>query len=116
MAPKKCHGLLIRHALAVGATKKADVLALGLVHQCECGDPFGSMWGLRAHERFCGEANLAFEEHADGGDHHDVEALLGVRGAHDRRFWRVKWLGKDDNGMDLFPDRGDGDGTAEYGW
>ena len=38
-------------------------------------------------------ANLAFEEHVDGGDHHDVEALLGVRGAQDRRFWRVKWKG-----------------------
>ena len=39
------------------------------------------MWGLRAHERTCGEANLAFEEHADGGDHHDVEALLGIAGS-----------------------------------
>jgi hypothetical protein len=34
MAPKKCHGLLLCHALAVGATTKADVSALGLVLSC----------------------------------------------------------------------------------
>ena len=116
MAPKKCHGLMLRHAQAVGPTKKADVLALGLVHQCECGEPFASMWGLNSHQRQCGEANLAFEEHADGGDHHDVEALLEVRGSPDRRFVRLKWLGKGIDGEDLYPDRGTGDGTAEYGW
>ena len=53
----------------------------------------------------------------EGG--HEIEALLEVRGPKDnpvfKRYWRVKWKGEDENGNDLWPDEGMGDGSG-FNW
>ena len=75
--------MLLRSARAVGATTRADVMALGLTHQCECGEPWGSKWGLDAHRRSYRTANVVAEITDDGDVNHDIEALLdtwGLRG------------------------------------
>ena len=56
MAQSKCLTMPLQRAAAVGETSAADVTALNLEHQCECGEPFGSWWGLRQHRRCCGAA------------------------------------------------------------
>ena len=61
MAGAKCKCLLLQSAQAVGATKRADVEALGLKFQCECGEPFASVAGLSVHQRNCYAANESFE-------------------------------------------------------
>ena len=94
----------------------ADVIALNLKHQCDCGEPFASVWGLRVHSRTCPTALVEFEKDADGDEYQDVEALLDVRGPPERRFWRVKWAGKNAAGEDKWPDRGAGNGKAAYSW
>ena len=94
----------------------ADVIALNLKHQCDCGEPFASVWGLRVHSRTCPTALVEFEKDADGDEYQDVEALLDVRGPPERRFWWVKWAGKNAAGEDKWPDRGAGNGKAAYGW
>ena len=66
MAPKKCKGLLIEPAHAVGETTAADVAALGLTDQCVCGEPFASVWGLRVHKRTCAAAQEEFELDDEG--------------------------------------------------
>jgi hypothetical protein len=116
MAPKKCVILPVQPASAVGETTMADVIALNLKHQCDCGEPFASVWGLRVHSRTCLTALVEFEKDADGDEYQDVEALLDVRGPPERRFWRVKWAGKNAAGEDKWPDRGAGNGKAAYGW
>ena len=46
-----------------------------------------------------------------------MEQLLEVAGPPDNRYWRPKWAGLDDNGKDLYPDLGKGDGNvSEFGW
>jgi hypothetical protein len=97
--------LLLRSARAVGPTKKAAVEALGLTHQCECGETWGTQWGLDAHRRFCRLANEVFEQDDDGDHDHDVEVLLNTRGLPGERRWRVKWAGKNADGSDRWPAR-----------
>jgi hypothetical protein len=97
----------LQPAAAVGETSAADVAALNLEHQCECGEPFGSWWGLRQHRLNCGAAQEEFEQTDQGGDDHKVEDVIDVRGAPGKRSWRVKWYGKDDDDNDLWPDRSD---------
>jgi hypothetical protein len=87
-------------ARVVGPTKKADVEALRLTHKCECGETWGTQWGLDAHRRFGRLANEVFEQDDDGDDDHDVEALLNTRGLPSERRWRVKWVGKNADGSD----------------
>ena len=116
MAPSKCMCLLLRSAEAVGATTRADVLALGLTHQCECGEPWGSKWGLDAHRRSCRVANAVPELDDDGDVNHDVAELLDTRGKRGERKWRVKWKGTNPDGSDRWPDLGTGNGTTEFGW
>ena len=116
MAPSKCMCLLLRSAEAVGATTRADVLALGLTHQCECGEPWGSKWGLDAHRRSCRVANAVPELDDDGDVNHDVAELLDTRGMRGERKWRVKWKGTNPDGSDRWPYLGIGNGTAEFGW
>eukprot|EP01050_Picozoa_sp_SAG11_P029035 SAG11_NODE_8010_length_1070_cov_2.726056_2_plen_222_part_01 len=88
----------------------------GLKDQCVCGELFASVWGLRVHSRTCPAAQENFEKDDDGDEFQDVEALLAVRGPPERRFWRVKWAGKDSEGNDRWPDEGDGNGLAAFGW
>ena len=57
-----------------------------------------------------------FEQAEDGDDNHDVEALLNTRGLPGERSWRVKWMGKNADGSEMWPDLGDGNGTPEFGW
>ena len=99
--------MLLQLAATVGETSAADVTALNLEHQCECGEPFGSWWGLRQHRRSCGAAQEEFEENDQGGEDHKVEDVLDVRGPPGKRSWRVKFYGKDDDDEDLWPDRSD---------
>ena len=116
MAAPKCGGLLLQPREAVGVTKREDVLALGLVHQCECGEPWGSKWGLDAHQRQCPVANETFEKAEDGSEDHKIAALLNTRGLPGERKWRVKWAGTNADGTEKWPDLGDGNGTQKYGW
>jgi hypothetical protein len=86
MAGAKCKCLAVQSAQVVGATKWADVLALGLKHQCECGEPFASVAGLATHQRDCYAANKGFETDETRGEQFDIEALLDVWGPEGRRF------------------------------
>ena len=46
MVRTKCLTMPLQQTTAIGETSAADVAALNLEHQCECGEPFGSWWGL----------------------------------------------------------------------
>ena len=81
MAAPKCGGLLLQPREAVGVTKREDVLALGLVHQCECGEP----WGLDAHQRSCRITNETFDKAEDDSENHKIAAPLNTRGLHGER-------------------------------
>jgi len=117
MAKKKCKILPLQPAASVGKTTAEDVAALGLKHQCKCGEPFASVWGLRVHSRTCPAAQEQFEQDVDGDEYQDVEELLDVRGPPDNRYWRVKWAGKNaETGAELWPDRGTGNGLTDYWW
>jgi hypothetical protein len=61
-----------------------------LKHKCkDCGAGFHKKWGLAMHvNRWCGEAQREVYE-----KDHEIEKLLDVRGAPQRRFFRIKWKG-----------------------
>ena len=62
----------------------------------------------------CGKRDQKeFKQDDDGDDGHDIDALLAVRGPPDRRFWRVKWAGKNADGSEKWPDLGDGLGYKD---
>eukprot|EP01050_Picozoa_sp_SAG11_P045641 SAG11_NODE_22875_length_398_cov_9.026756_1_plen_75_part_10 len=64
----KCLFIPIMPKVVVGATTHADVKELGLEHQCECGEPFLTDWGLQIHQRTCAEANDEMELTQEGGE------------------------------------------------
>ena len=118
MALKKCFtGPIIKlDASMVGATTKKDVEEMGWKFVCEdvrCGAHFRSYMGLRTHQRSCQFHIEEFKQDDDGDDGHDIDALLAVRGPPDRRFWRVKWAGKNADGSEKWPDLGDGLGYKD---
>ena len=70
------------------------------------------------HLRTCQRGDGDLETSPEGDEHHDVLALLDVRGASGLyRSWQVQWSGTDSEGNLLYPPPdGPGDGTAAYGW
>jgi ribonuclease HI/exonuclease III len=118
-APEKYDGLPIQPVSAVSETTSADVKDLPKKIECpnECGKFFAAVKGLTVHMRQCRYGDGEFEESPERDGKHDVEALLDVRGPPNRRYWRVKWAGKDEAGADLHPDTGTaGNGTAAACW
>jgi ribonuclease HI len=111
----KCFCIPIMPKVVVGATTHADVKELGLEHQCECGEPFLTDWGLQIHQRTCAEANDEMELTQEGGEVWEVAELMDVRGPPSNRFWRVRWTSKNADGTEHHPDE-TGDGTERYGW
>ena len=120
MACPKCKVLWIQPAELVGPTTPDDVRALGLDHICECGKPFACGHGMSVHRRKCIDANDYMELAEDDSENHKIEALLEVRGPPNRRFWRVKWYGVNEDGTEKWPDKGTGTGlkarTHGYDW
>ena len=114
---KKCLAFYVRNLADVGPTTAEDVRDMGFKHECACGETWDTLQGLRQHQRSCDRAHDAFVPSQEGDGVHDVEQLLEVAGPPDNRYWRPKWAGLDDNGKDLYPDLGKGDGNvSEFGW
>ena len=120
-APEKYDALPIAPLDDVGPTTPADAANMPELKVCPnqgCGRCFAAERGLLVHLRKCTRGDGELETSPEGDEHHDVFALLRVRGASGLyRYWQVHWSGEDSEGNFLYPPPdGPGDGTSDYGW
>jgi hypothetical protein len=120
-ASEKYDALPIAPLDDVGPTTPADAENMPELKVCPnqgCGRCFAAERDLLVHLRMCTRGDGELETSPEGDEHHDVLAVLDVRGDSGLyRYWQVQWSGEDTEGNDLYPPPdGHGDGTSDSGW